>query len=475
MRLLLPLILLSATLANGEEASRLDALLERARPVLDGVDAAPAPVAATPSGEPLQLDAATSVAMALKQNAQIAISDEDLSQAEAKVGQAQSLRKPQVTSQVGVTYIDGIEAIGTSSPLLESLIGIGDLQPDKTIARGTVSVEQVLYAGGQIAAGIRASQYLAQSASWKREVTRAQVALETTQAYQDAVMTQALIEVAHDSIGAFERHREDAQHAVDVGFASRIVLLRADTELQARQADVVSAETAHRIALLNLKRLIGAPEAQPVVLSGESIWNPDSTTLDALIAQAQAQRAELRALDSGIAAAEQNVRAKRGEYRPRAAASAQWQESVGSGTLQPDGFSAQAGLEWQIYAGGKRKHTVAEAQSQLRSIQKQREDVARLVELDVRQAQLRVSEAIEKIRRDKGTLTLAEEGLRLAQVRFREGVGTQTEVLDASLARSQAQTKIVQALRDHAVAVAALQKAAGTLVAPEAEEASETQ
>ena len=223
MRLSITLLLLAPCLAIAEEPSRLDALLERARPVLDGVDAAPAPATAVPVGDPLKLDAATSVAMALKQNAQIAISDEGLTQAEARIGQAKAARKPQVKSQLGVTYIDGLEGIVTSSKLIEGLIGIGDIQPDKTIARGTVSVEQVLYAGGQIAAAIRASRVLAQSESWQREVTRAQVALDTTQAYQDAVMTQALIEVAHDSVTAFERHRDDAV-LEGMGRVARVVL-----------------------------------------------------------------------------------------------------------------------------------------------------------------------------------------------------------------------------------------------------------
>jgi len=97
----------------------------------------------------------------------------------------------------------------------------------------------------------------------------------------------------------------------------------------------------------------------------------------------------------------------------------------------------------------------------LRSLEYQREDVARLVELDVRQAALRVQESIAKIRAEKGTVALAEEGLRMAQLRFQEGVGTQVETLDAALALTGARTQLVRALRDYAVAVAALDKALG--------------
>lgn len=465
--LVFPIFLIaSAAVADAPPPSRLDILLEQAAPVLEGVEQA-APAAAPPAAsDPLALDVAACVSMAVQHNAQAAISDEDVSQAEARIGQAKAARRPQVKSQLGATYIDGLEGIESNLKILEDLIGIGDLQPDKLITRGTLSVEQVLYAGGQIDAAVKASRFLAAAEGWKREVTRAALALDATQAFHDAVLTQGLIEVANDSIAAFEKHARDAQHAVDAGMASKIVLLRAQTELAARQTDLTSANTAREIALLNLKRIIGAPEEQPVTLIGGAAWEPVVLPLEELIARAQAARPEVRALDEGIAAAAQNVRMKKGEYRPRAAASAQWQEGTGTGTLQPNGFSAQAGLEWQIYAGGKRKFAVAEAESQVRSLQKQREDVLRLVELDVRQAHLRVGEAIEKIRRDKGTVALAEEGFRLAQVRFAEGVSTQTEVLDAEVARSQAKTKLVQALRDYAVATAGLKKATGDLVPP---------
>jgi len=472
MRLASTLLAFVCIAAHAQEPatpSGLDTFLKQAAPVLEGVENASPAALATSTDAPLTLDVAGCVGMALQNNAQTAISDEDVAQAEARIGQAKSARKPQIKTQLGATYIDGLEGIETNLKFLENVIGIGDIQPDKLITRGTVSIEQVLYAGGQISAGIKASKFLAESESWKREITRSGLALETTQAYYDAMLARGLIEVANDSIAAFQKHADDANHAVEAGMASKIVSLRAQTELAARETDLTSANTAFQIALLNLKRLIGTPESQPVTLVGNLAWEPQLDEPATLIARAQTNRAEILALEKGIEAAEQNIRMKKADYKPRAAASAQWQEGVGTGTLQPNGFSAQAGLEWQLYGGGKRKFAVAEAESQVRSLQKQREDVLRLVEMDVRQASLRVNESIEKIRRDKGTVALAEEGFRLAQVRFAEGVSTQTEVLDAELARSQAKTKLVQALRDYAVAGAALKKATGEIVQPQAD------
>jgi len=463
------LVCLSCLTAAADPATtdRLDTFLQNVAPVLEGVEShteTSLPPAHT--GEVLQLDVEQCVALALKNNVQATVAEEDLLQREAQTGQARAARRPQVKAQAGITYIDGLENVVGDVGILSDLIGVGDLQPDKTIARATVGVEQVLYAGGQITAAIRASEYLAASEEFKRDATLAQLQLETRQAYYDCLLTQALVEVAAESIAAFERHREDARHAVDAGIASKVVLLRAETELAARQTDLTAAQTAEEIALLNLRRITGLPDSQRLALDSTLAWTPENQGIESLLEQARAQRPELKALDNGIDAAKQAVRVKRGDYYPKAAATVQYQASSGTGALQPDGITATLGAEWGLYAGGKRKHAVAEAQSQVRSLEKQREDIEKLVALDVRQAHLRLGDAIKKIKRDKGTVTLAEEGQRLAQVRFREGMGTQSELLDASLALTQAKTKLVQALRDYAVAVAALQKAAATSTAP---------
>ena len=54
----------------------------------------------------------------------------------------------------------------------------------------------------------------------------------------------------------------------------------------------------------------------------------------------------------------------------------------------------------------------------------------------------------------------------LLEIFTHEGVGTQTEMLDAELALTQAKTKLVQALRDYAVANASLDKATARIVPP---------
>jgi outer membrane protein TolC len=79
----------------------------------------------------------------------------------------------------------------------------------------------------------------------------------------------------------------------------------------------------------------------------------------------------------------------------------------------------------------------------------------------VKAAQIQIQDAMARVSSERGTRELAKEGLRLAELRFQEGAGTQTETLDAELALTSADTALVQALRDYAVANSSLERAIG--------------
>ncbi len=159
--------------------------------------------------------------------------------------------------------------------------------------------------------------------------------------------------------------------------------------------------------------------------------------------------------------ARENVAVKQGAFLPHAAAKAGYQVLEGNGKGMPDGLNVSVGAEWSIYAGGRRHADVAAAKAQVRSLELQRADVDKLVELDVRQAHARVNEAIARIRKDKAARALGEEGMQLAELRFQQGAGIQADTLDAELALSTAETALVQSLRGYAAALAGLDKAVG--------------
>jgi len=398
------------------------------------------------------------VARAVVENPQAGMALERILKAEYQVEQARSGKRPQVSSGAAYNYISGLE-VEVGGGIADRIGNLGSLRPEKYLGIARIGVDQVLYAGGSLRAAVQAAEALALSEHHQQAVTLAMIAFEVRAAFFDVLLAESLLEVAEESVATLARHRVDAGNMEEAGMVSGFEVLRADTEVAARAAGVVSAQTMRDVAQLQLKRLIGLPQDQALELAGPLGWAPLDEDLDILIAEARAQRPELQALDAAIDAAEYQTVARRGAFKPRAGASVEYQRFHGGTAFNPDGFTVNVLAEWDLYTGGRRKAELHEAESDVRMLALQRKEAEQLIELDVRQAYRQVQEAIARIAREEATIVLGEEGLRLAELRFQEGVGRQADTVDAAFALTQAKTGHVQALRDYAVASAALSRA----------------
>jgi outer membrane protein TolC len=431
------------------------------------------------AAEPLKLTAPAAVELALTQTDRVFVAEADLEAAQAQVGQARSALFPQARASSAYVHMEYNDPPGVNVPPWMTLLELAgsssavealltlltssqtDLGPGDTIRQDVVTVSQVFYTGGQLRAAIRASEYLAQAQEWQRVATLAELEFEAKRAYYDCLLAQALVRVAEGSVTTFEQNLSDAEQMLDVGMISNFEVLRAKTELGAREADVITARNQASIAVATLLRVLNLPQHTPVEVEPRMEWLPYVAPVDELTAYAGEHLPEILALRETINAAEQAVRGVRGQYHPQVAGNAQYSNTDRGGPLTPDGWTFSIGAEWEIMAGGRRRYEKALAKAQLSSLEHQLDDVERQVELSITQARISILNAMAKTESERGNVELAQEGLRLAELRFQEGVGTQSEVLEADLALTSAQTNLVVALYEYAVANAALERAIG--------------
>ena len=83
------------------------------------------------------------------------------------------------------------------------------------------------------------------------------------------------------------------------------------------------------------------------------------------------------------------------------------------------------------------------------------------VNLDVRSNYLGLRKAEKRISTTKLAVEQADEDYRIAQLRYMSGVGTNTDVLDAQVALTQAKTNYTQALYDYNTSKTALETSIG--------------
>ena len=101
------------------------------------------------------------------------------------------------------------------------------------------------------------------------------------------------------------------------------------------------------------------------------------------------------------------------------------------------------------------------AEADLAKAEESYRDTVDSVMLDVRSTYLDLREAEKRIKTTQVAVAKAEEDYHIAQVRYMAGVGTNTDVLDAQVALTDAQNNYVQSLYDYNTSRTSLETAIG--------------
>jgi outer membrane protein TolC len=126
-----------------------------------------------------------------------------------------------------------------------------------------------------------------------------------------------------------------------------------------------------------------------------------------------------------------------------------------------DNWSVTVALTLRLYDFGKVQASIREKQSQAEQVKLAVAQLEDAIELEVRKAFWDMQAAEEQLAAQQLNIEQAKEALAIAISRYAGGTITQTELLDAQLALTQAELGHTGALYAHAVARAALVKAMG--------------
>jgi multidrug efflux system outer membrane protein len=120
-----------------------------------------------------------------------------------------------------------------------------------------------------------------------------------------------------------------------------------------------------------------------------------------------------------------------------------------------------AAVTQPIFAGGRLKARTEAAQARERAAVAQYQQSIRSAFGEVRTALIAQSRARESYDAESARVAALSETLRLARLRYQNGVASQLDVLDAERGLLAAQTARIEALRAHRAAVADLFRALG--------------
>jgi outer membrane protein len=124
-------------------------------------------------------------------------------------------------------------------------------------------------------------------------------------------------------------------------------------------------------------------------------------------------------------------------------------------------WTATLNLSMPIFDGFTTTAEIRKSKTDNQNASLSLEQLKQQIELDVRQAYYTYQESGERLKAQLKTIEQAEEGLKIARLRYQNGVGTQLEILSAEAALTLARTNYVQATHDAAEAIYALLRVTG--------------
>lgn len=340
--------------------------------------------------------------------------------------------------------------------------------------RAELAVTQPLFQGGRAAAALRAARLYDRFADHLVRQATERAVYDATVAYYRVLLVQEQSKVAENSLRLTESLLKDVETKRKYGVASDFNVLRSKVEVSNARALRVAYKNQLHTAEADLFRVLGVSQQSAVELVETLEYRPETADESAATDDALRQRPDLLRADLTAQLREQAVKVARSEFFPRLEAF--FRESYAKpdpvlSTQNEWGDTWQAGvsLSFPIFDGGRRSGRLMQEEAARRQAEIDRDDARERARYEVRLAVARIQDAAEAVDAQQASLDQAREGLRLAEVGYREGTLDQVDVLEARAALVQAQTLYFASLHAHAVARLDLALARGSLVVPAAD------
>jgi outer membrane protein TolC len=281
-------------------------------------------------------------------------------------------------------------------------------------------------------------------------------------AYLTVIADAALVESAQAQVDTSKVSLDQAVGNHQAGTAPLLDELRARVDYQTQQQTLIAAKNSYEKDKIALARAIGLPLEQQFELTDQAPFAPfDHLDPDKAVQQALATRADLKALQEQVAAADNARKAATDERLPTITFTGDYGD-IGINPSHSHGTGDAVGaLDVPLFEEAKLRGDAKQAQSQLEQERARLSDLRGQIGADVRDSILDIQAAEKLVEVAKSNVDLANEALSESQQRYKAGVSDNLAVSQAQQSVAQANQQYVASLYRHNVAKLSLARALG--------------
>ena len=412
-----------------------------------------------PSGQasekPLSLSLRDAIQRGLKYNLGVLNNQDAVDLASAERRRTLSTLLPNISAGATQTsqQID-LVAFGLSLPGFPTIVGPFGYQNARAFAQQTIydrpSLKNLKSAGESLKA-----------AKLSAEDARNLVVQAVSNAYLSVITDSSRVDAINAEVTTAQALFDRATDQKRAGTVAGIDVLRAEVELRTEQQRLVAQKNQVETDKLTLARAIGLPTGQVFTVSDVLPFTPLQPSLDDLLKQAFEHRADYRAAQANVRAADFALQSAHSEHWPEVVVQGDYGD-IGTTLVNSHGtYSLVAGVRVPIYAGGRTRTDIDQAETVLRNKKNAVEDLRGRIDYEVRNAVLDLQSAADQVTVAQRNADLASQTLMQARDRFGAGVTDNIEVVQAQQLLASANENYIASLSAHNAAKIELATALG--------------
>jgi outer membrane protein len=385
--------------------------------------------------------------------------------AEAKAREVSASLYPSLKVQASYQHLSSVPEFKIPFP------GIPTIFPyiaDNYVARATF--QQPLFTGWKL-------QGAADNASYQAEATRSDgvrdkndLVFNIKSAYWNLFRAREIQRLADDNVTQISAHLEDAEHLSKQGLLTTNDLLKVKVQLSNSRILQSDAANIVQLASLTFNSTVGLPlQTEIEITSALTPTSKEFGELAKLLTTAFAQRPEILAMESRIKASDAAVVSATGGWFPQVFLSGNYTYSRPNQRIIPlldefkDTWDVGVAIQFDLWNSLSTVHQTSQARAQFEQNKDLLSTLKDGVTLEVTQNYLNYLQAKERIRLSELSVQQASENHRMASEKFKAGLTTNSELLDAEVALLQSKLQLTQAVVDHELSEARLSKSVGEL------------
>lgn len=383
--------------------------------------------------------------------------------AAAKAGEVKAALFPSVKVQASYQRLSSVPEFKIPFP------GIPTIFPYIANAYAArASLQQPLFTGWRLQGAADNASYQADAAQTDVVKDKADLILGIKTAYWTVHRAGEVRRLAEESVSQVEAHLRDVENLERQGMATTNDVLKVRVQLANSRILLSDAANTLRLASIAFNSTIGLPlETEIAIASPLSAGSSEPLEPEKLLKAALASRPELVGMELRVKAADAAVTAASGGWFPQVFLTGNYYYARPNQRIIPsvdkfnDTWDFGISLQFDLWNNLSTLHQTSQAKAQREQTRDALGSMRDGIVLEVTQCFLNLQQARERIKLSELSVQQANENYRMASEKFKTGIMTSSDLLDAEMMLLQSKLQLTSSLVEHELAKARLEKVVG--------------